>query len=285
MIGIVNKIEMVLINIMFKHFLSINLVTYFSSNMFHYSFASMHTSHISPSTHTNLLYLQINKSTVTSLHSNAATEGGWMSDYDTFPLRMDASSSSEEEDYNILPNGGTFTAHERAVPSLVSASQSEWERVSRLLLDAIPTHDGLITDMYMLESIRLSNIKNGNNNNKHGDDEDAGISFVPMRKEVQQGFPYKRIVNTGVGKRRRIVNCEIVKRTKAMHFSHDSTAKAVGRGKFPLEGISKVNPAVERRGRAALEFLRDWKEQCWKKEMQQQRQRLGGDDGLLMTKV
>ena len=40
------------------------------------------------------------------------------------------------EEGKDLPNGGNFTSFEQHVPSLLSGSQKEWERVSKLLLEA-----------------------------------------------------------------------------------------------------------------------------------------------------
>lgn len=50
--------------------------------------------------------------------------GGWMADYDVVPLALPACAAPS--------NDGLFTTHEGHVPSLVSATASEYLRVSRL---------------------------------------------------------------------------------------------------------------------------------------------------------
>ena len=59
----------------------------------------------------------------------AALGGGWMSDYDTIPVNMNAKVFKKD-----LPNDGRFTTYEGHVPSLIVGSASEWDRVSKALL-------------------------------------------------------------------------------------------------------------------------------------------------------
>ena len=90
----------------------------------------------------------------------AALGGGWMTDYDTVPLNMNAA------DYGAaLPNYGKFTTFEGGTPSLIVGSGEEWDRVSKALLqegmDA--KNDGrgmkddgkprLFSDMFALEAL------------------------------------------------------------------------------------------------------------------------------------
>lgn len=58
----------------------------------------------------------------------AAAGGGWMSDYDSFPLEISAKDGME------LPNDGIFTGHNSFIPSLVSGSAREWDRMARELV-------------------------------------------------------------------------------------------------------------------------------------------------------
>ena len=58
-----------------------------------------------------------------------AAGGGWMSDYDTLPLH------DFREDGLFLPSGGNFTVYEHTVPSLISGSQEEWQRVTNAIVD------------------------------------------------------------------------------------------------------------------------------------------------------
>eukprot|EP00521_Asterionellopsis_glacialis_P014546 CAMPEP_0195290082 /NCGR_PEP_ID=MMETSP0707-20130614/6090_1 /TAXON_ID=33640 /ORGANISM="Asterionellopsis glacialis, Strain CCMP134" /LENGTH=170 /DNA_ID=CAMNT_0040350159 /DNA_START=549 /DNA_END=1058 /DNA_ORIENTATION=- len=54
-------------------------------------------------------------------------EGGWMSDYDTFPLGITPHMGSH------LPNQGRFTSYARHVPALLSGSAAEWNRLTQEL--------------------------------------------------------------------------------------------------------------------------------------------------------
>lgn len=55
----------------------------------------------------------------------AASGGGFMSDFDTFPLHLQPTFQ--------LPNDGKFTGYQRACPNLVSGSMPEWNRVIGLI--------------------------------------------------------------------------------------------------------------------------------------------------------
>ncbi|GFH61567.1 hypothetical protein CTEN210_18043 [Chaetoceros tenuissimus] len=77
-----------------------------------------------------------------------ANVGGIMSDYDTMPLYL----STEEA--NTLVNDGKFTSYERHVPSLISASKEEWQRVAQLLTEQISKSDSwLKSDMLLLREV------------------------------------------------------------------------------------------------------------------------------------
>ena len=74
----------------------------------------------------------------------AAAQGGWMSDYDTFPLNFDAEVGAK------ISQHGLFTSFDGHVPSLISAAKHEWERVAQLMLEFLQRktkEDGLISDM------------------------------------------------------------------------------------------------------------------------------------------
>jgi len=80
----------------------------------------------------------------------AAVGGGWMSDYDTLPLSITADA--------VLPNNGTFTVYESAVPSLISGNETEWSRMTRTLVNAGMERVGgktveLFSDMMALQSL------------------------------------------------------------------------------------------------------------------------------------
>lgn len=60
-----------------------------------------------------------------------------MADYDTFPLPHESGKPFVREPYDKLPNHGRFTVYEftggGGVPSLVSGSAEEWDRMLELI--------------------------------------------------------------------------------------------------------------------------------------------------------
>jgi hypothetical protein len=80
----------------------------------------------------------------------AVVGGGWMSDYDTFPVY-----SHPLRDGFVLPNGGNFTCYSRHVPNIVSGSLEEWERLSDLLYFSYKMHeDEFWSDLLALHELR-----------------------------------------------------------------------------------------------------------------------------------
>lgn len=80
----------------------------------------------------------------------ASVGGGWMSDYDLIPLGLESSE---------LPNNGRYTVHEYAVPSLVSASQKEWERIAFDITElgrSMANKTSLFSDMMALQALPYS---------------------------------------------------------------------------------------------------------------------------------
>ena len=159
------------------------------------------------------------------------TGGGWMSDYDLMPL---LGASSE----NIQMNK-RFTVHDQtlqgdAIPSLLSGSQQEWERMARLLLE---------------------------NANKHkGDD---SVSWVDMRalieiygKEKDEIHPYEMIDEVVIGhliipkkdKKFDESQCSQIRKLKGVHVCHHA--------------MKSLGFSPEDRPRIAREFMKQWKEVC-----------------------
>jgi hypothetical protein len=61
----------------------------------------------------------------------AQAGGGFMSDYDTFPLHDFLADGMN------LPNTGNFTMYENLVPSVVSASDKEYLRIAKLMVESV----------------------------------------------------------------------------------------------------------------------------------------------------
>lgn len=160
--------------------------------------------------------------------------GGWMSDYDLFPLNISIMDGLE------LPKHGRFTSYEGSVPSLLSGSKQEWNRMSSLMIETIKIHKGLFSDMWILDTIRHSK-----------DLQDLSI-FIQPNVAVVQGFLYNE------GKQ---IDCKRLDGMKALHLSHESTDDAFQRGLFPMN-VTSLQDALENRGRAAEIYLAEWENQC-----------------------
>ena len=65
--------------------------------------------------------------------------GGWMADYDIIPMGISVMTGLN------LPNNRNFTSYERFIPSLLSGTADEWERIYHLVLDQMKNDNrGLI---------------------------------------------------------------------------------------------------------------------------------------------
>jgi len=170
----------------------------------------------------------------------AASGGGWMSDYDTFPINFPMDESK------TLPNGGNFTSFEMHIPNLIVGSADEWLRVTKLLLAATPKlSQTLNSDMYAFLVIR----KEGTHN----------IDFrQPFRLDMEHGFPYKKAHTTDSP---REVDCDRMSYAKAIHFAHAYTDRSYDEGTFPVN-VTSLKEALTHRGQAARYFMADWRKQC-----------------------
>jgi len=165
----------------------------------------------------------------------AASGGGWMSDYDTFPTNF-----PKIEGLN-LPNGGQFTSFEDHIPCLLSGSENEWTRVSRLLMDAVHRVEvEPASDMHTFELIR--------------GDENHGVDYRERTANLKEGFVYLAA---------RTVDCEAMAVGRAIHIAHRYTIHAFQKGLFPFQDeVSTVDQAFQRRAEAIKVFLNDWRQQC-----------------------
>jgi len=165
----------------------------------------------------------------------AASGGGWMSDYDTFPTNFPT-----VEGLN-LPNGGKFTSFEDHIPCLLSGSANEWTRVSRLLMDAV--HRVEIepkSDMHTFELIR--------------GDENHGVDYRERTANLREGFVYQSP---------RTVDCDAMAVGRAIHIAHRYTIHAFQKGLFPFQDeVNNYDEAFQRRAEAIKVFMDDWKKQC-----------------------
>jgi len=169
-----------------------------------------------------------------------ASGGGWMSDYDTFPTNFPMNEAVD------LPNGGGFTSFESHVPCLVSGSEEEWNRVSKLLVEAIPRVPyKLKSDMHSFVQLK--------------DEKEHNIEFRSARENIREGFPYKSKLEY---LHPREVDCKIMSKGRAIHMSHRYTHEAFKEGLLPLIQVKGYQDAVRKRGQCARIFLNDWRDQC-----------------------
>ena len=160
----------------------------------------------------------------------AQKEDGWMSDYDTFPMNI------RIEDGLDLPNSGTFTSFEKHVPSLMSGSASEWERVSKEILDRVlRAFDEKGAKVKYSDMLAMMDIYR----------ESGYTAYVSVRKVA--GYPYIEM-----GK----MNCKLTKNVLAVHLSHAYTDRAIEDGIIPELGNH------EQRYVYSNLVLSDWREQC-----------------------
>lgn len=160
----------------------------------------------------------------------ATVGGGWMSDYDIFPTNFPLSQGVD------LPNGGNFTSFEVHVPSLMSGRAEEWTRVSKLLIDAISRTAEAPTDIQAFKILL--------------DEQNTSIEFL-SKYNVQLGLVYKTW---------RKVDCESMRRGRAVHMSHTYIKRAYDKKLFPTNDI--YGPASTNRAKAIQIFMDDWREQC-----------------------
>jgi len=79
----------------------------------------------------------------------AAHGGGWMSDFDNFPLYFDPNVYGYD-----LPHGGKFTSYDGHVPNLVSGSLEEWNAMIDLLYESYQKNNHRYwSDMFALIEI------------------------------------------------------------------------------------------------------------------------------------
>jgi len=144
----------------------------------------------------------------------SAAGGGWMSDYDTYPL-----FSNPRDHGHRLPNGGKLTCYAVHVPCLVSGSQSEWNRITELIFFSYQMHTNEFwSDMLALEEIRKT----------------LG-GFIGLKETVTADQPYINNINQLRGATPHLDikdpyslkdACINTKGKRAIHFSHASCTRA-----------------------------------------------------------
>jgi len=163
-------------------------------------------------------------------------EGLWMSDYDVFPLQLDA------EEGRKIAKDRAFKSFSRHVPCLINASKHEWDRVIHLMMDQLENRRGKVSDMFMLKQVEQS----------------LGMSGMNWSAEVADTFIYSKNITDGL-----FINCKHFSWMKAIHLSHAGVQKAWKLGIHPnIEGIRGPGTAIRRRGESAIQLMKDFHQQC-----------------------
>jgi len=165
--------------------------------------------------------------------------GGWMSDYDVFPLALDSEVGLE------LGEDDTFKSFSVHVPCLLHASASEYDRIIHLMIEMLPpkrTPWEVISDMRSL--LHLDQWR-GRSGMKWSDDV-SGIIY----ERNEEGYQW--------------INCKVGQSKLAVHLSHHECDRAIREGRYPeIEKMPKyVHEALERRSDAALKLMTHYKDKC-----------------------
>lgn len=162
----------------------------------------------------------------------AATDGGWMSDYDTYPLY-----SNPYKDGFDLPNNGRFTCFQVHVPCLVSGSKSEWNRVTELLMFSYQMHSHEFwSDMLALESIKKMGAYNPTK-------DVITIHDVYFKRGAKESSNAEILDPYSLSSR-----CASTKGKRAIHFSHAS--------------CNRVGFCHNKRDKVLNKWVEAWKQQC-----------------------
>jgi len=171
-------------------------------------------------------------------------KGGFMADYDTFPLEITPSMGSSS-----MPNYGVFTSYQRHVPSLISGSASEWERMSHRVLDMA------------VEQIERQLQEGGRNANGEQADEAFYSDMLALQdlhdreetsyiqEELVGSYPYKSYLQ---------IDCTLTQNKLAVHLAHSATEYVV---EHKLVDVPE-HKNEKSRHYFARTLIRRWRDQC-----------------------
>jgi len=165
--------------------------------------------------------------------------GGWMSDYDVFPLGLDSEVGLEIEEDD------TFKSFYYHVPCLLHASAKEYDRIIHLMIDMLPKKRGneVISDMMSLRRV-------GQQKGRSGMIWSGDVSPQIIYKTNEEDHQW--------------LDCKFGQTKLAVHLSHHECDMALKEGRYPeIEKMPKnLDQAVARRYDAALVLMTQYKHKC-----------------------
>jgi len=158
-------------------------------------------------------------------------QGGFMSDYDLFPLAVTPNFGLDP------PNDGIFTSFQQHVPCLVHGSPEEWERMAHLVLNKA-------VDKMFTEGLDFYSDM---------------FALLDMYKEDTSTYIQENIVGFYIYKKKGVIDCDRARNLIAVHLAHDPTKKAIE------DGLLDVPEHMDFRSRHyfARNLIKDWREQCF----------------------
>mmetsp|Transcript_8341 Transcript_8341/g.11905 ORF Transcript_8341/g.11905 Transcript_8341/m.11905 type:complete len:603 (+) Transcript_8341:111-1919(+) len=174
-------------------------------------------------------------------YAMAVEGGGYMVDYDTFPLAI------TPFDGRFMQNGGKLTLYDFVVPSIVSGSFNEYTRFANLITDIVgrPDYNGeVMSDMLALDYLR-----------KHQPD-----SFVRHSNRYHNRLVY----NGPYYNEKEEVDCIGSNGMIVVHFAHKYVVEKATTltNVLRFEDIEQDLDMVNKRGAIAKQFLKDWSSKC-----------------------
>jgi hypothetical protein len=167
--------------------------------------------------------------------------GGWMSDYDTFPLGITA-----EQGLKLSKRPG-FQSFNRHVPNIIHASAVAWKKVLNAMFKIMEEkNDFVFSDMMALkEAVKEYGYKSMMISEWTGDSVDYPYFFPRNEDDPLE------------------ICCEMANLAKVSHLSHRQTHLAYTKHHiYPrIEGL-KFEDITDRRGEAASVIMKDYRDKC-----------------------
>jgi hypothetical protein len=164
--------------------------------------------------------------------------GGWMSDYDLFPLTLTGYKGLE-----LMSKPG-FKTYGGQVPALIHADQKSWEHIVQMMIENLypDMNIDFISDMMLLLYLH-----------QNYTEEDMGVTTWEF--DLWKKFPYKRVP----GQEDPVIDCNLVRDYLAAHLSHRGAQEAqeVTHTYPKIQEALKEGEYAEFRAQAADVMMRD----------------------------